>query len=70
MRKSGKYDTDFEKLFSIAGPLDMYYIPTRYPDSLPGGIPSRAFIEEDAKRAIDMAEKIMEFIKSKENFMK
>jgi HEPN domain-containing protein len=65
-----KYDMGFEKLFSIAGPLDMYYMPTRYPDSLPEGIPSKAFIEEDARRAIDMAEKIMDFVKSKENFMK
>lgn len=65
-----EYDKDFEKLFSLAGPLDRYYIPTRYPDGLPGGIPSDAFIEEDAKKAIVMAEKIMEFIKSKENFIK
>ncbi|MCX6383575.1 MAG: HEPN domain-containing protein [Actinobacteria bacterium] len=61
-------DSSFESLFRIAGPLDKYYIPTRYPDGLPGGIPSNAYIEEDAKMAISMAEEIMDFVKSKENF--
>jgi len=67
---SKKYDKSFKSLFRIAGPLDMYYIPTRYPDGLPGGIPARVFQEEDARKAIDMSERIMEFIKSKENFLK
>jgi hypothetical protein len=31
----------------------------------PGGIPSRAFDDEDAKRAISIAEKIINFIKEK-----
>jgi len=65
-----KYDRSFESLFSVAGPLDMYYIPTRYPDGIPEGIPSNAFMEEDAKHAIEMAEEIADFIKSKENFLK
>jgi len=63
-------DESFEELFRIAGPLDKYYIPTRYPDGLPGGIPSNAYIEDDAKMAIKMAEEIISFVKSKENFFK
>ena len=63
-------DASFEELFRIAGPLDKYYIPTRYPDGLPGGIPSNAYIEDDAKMAIKMAEEIISFVKSKENFFK
>jgi HEPN domain-containing protein len=61
-------DGGFEELFRIAGSLDKYYIPTRYPDGLPGGIPSNAYIEEDAKMAIKMAEEVITFVKSKENF--
>jgi HEPN domain-containing protein len=61
-------DKSFEELFRIAGPLDKYYIPTRYPDGLPGGIPSNAYIEDDAKMAIKMAEEVIDFVKSKENF--
>lgn len=65
-----EYDHTFKRLFPLAGQLDRYYIPTRYPDGLPGGIPSDTFIEEDAIKAIDLAEKIMEYVKSKENFIK
>jgi len=32
-------------------------IPTRYPDALPGIIPSEAFDKDDAERAISLAEK-------------
>ena len=63
-------DVSFEELFKIAGPLDKYYIPTRYPDGLPGGIPSNAYIDDDAKMAIKMAEEVISFVKSKENFFK
>jgi HEPN domain-containing protein len=45
--------------------LDKYYIPTRYPDALPGIIPSEAFDKDDAEKAISLAEKIINFIKSK-----
>jgi HEPN domain-containing protein len=39
--------------------LDKYYIPTRYPNGLPGGIPSRAYTAEDACQAIAAAERII-----------
>ena len=32
--------------------LDQYYIPTRYPDAIPGGIPADAFGPEDSQRAL------------------
>jgi len=35
-------DPDFNKI-KQAKKLDKYYIPTRYPNGLPGGIPSRYF---------------------------
>ncbi|MEX2725068.1 MAG: HEPN domain-containing protein [Candidatus Freyarchaeota archaeon] len=59
------FDPEFSTIESNASSLDKYYIPTRYPNALPGGIPSQAFDEEDAKRAISLAEKIINFIKSK-----
>jgi HEPN domain-containing protein len=40
-------------------------IPTRYPDALPGIIPSEAFDKDDAEKVISLAEKIINFIKSK-----
>jgi HEPN domain-containing protein len=59
------FDSDFASLQIDAASLDKYYIPTRYPNALPGGIPSQAFDETDANRAISLAEKIINFIKSK-----
>jgi HEPN domain-containing protein len=35
--------------------LDKYYIPTRYPNGLPGGIPKDAFDKVEAERAVDIA---------------
>ena len=39
--------------------LDKYYIPTRYPNGLPGGIPSRAYTADDARQALAAAERII-----------
>jgi HEPN domain-containing protein len=41
----------------LPGCKDKYYIPTRYPEALPGIIPSEAFDKDDAERAISLAEK-------------
>jgi len=54
--------------FNDAEKLDRYYIPTRYPNGLPGGIPSRVF--DDPKEALDasnIARDIINFIKNKFN---
>lgn len=47
---------------TIAKQLDLYYIPTRYPDSLPEGAPFESFTFEQAKSALDMAEVILNFV--------
>ncbi len=39
--------------------LDRYYIPTRYPNGLPGGIPADAFGAEDAASAIGDAAAVL-----------
>jgi HEPN domain-containing protein len=39
--------------------LDRYYIPTRYPDGLPGTIPSEAYGSGEAGSAIKAAAKII-----------
>ncbi len=53
---------DFKALVPIAVPLDKYYIPTRYPNGLPGGIPADAYTESDAKMALSMSEQVIEFV--------
>lgn len=42
-----------------AGILDQYYIPTRYPNGLPGGVPFAAFHEPQARAAIEAAESFL-----------
>lgn len=39
--------------------LDRFYIPTRYPNGLPGGIPFESFTREDLQQAVAMAERIV-----------
>jgi HEPN domain-containing protein len=56
-------DTEFSRLGSRAGPLDQFYVTTRYPNSLPGGIPARAFARSDAERALDMAREVIAAVK-------
>ena len=43
-----KIDKDFESLRKEILILDKYYIPTRYPNGLPGGIPAEVFTERDS----------------------
>lgn len=60
-----RFDADFEELRKKTGPLDRYYIPTRYPNGLPGGIPADAYQEDDAVKAIDMAREVIEIVRQK-----
>lgn len=62
------FDREFERLESRAAPLDKYYVPTRYPNALPGGIPSKAFDENDARSAVRLAREVIDFVKSKGGF--
>lgn len=47
------------------GFLDMFYVPTRYPDALPGSLPEGLPNEEDAEKAVVCAKKVVEFIKKR-----
>ena len=44
--------------------LDLYYIPTRYPNGLPDSIPAKVFTEEVAKTAAALADEIVASIRS------
>ena len=58
-------DSDFE-VISPTKKLDQYYIPTRYPNGLPGGIPSRFFDDpKEAEDAMLLAKKIIDLVKAK-----
>mgnify|MGYP005839913831 CR=1 FL=1 len=59
------FDQAFTELKWRVTPLDQYYIPTRYPNSLPGGIPAEAFTEHDSQRALNLAEDALRFVAEK-----
>jgi HEPN domain-containing protein len=52
-------DASFGPLLKDAAPLDKFYIPTRYPSGLPGGIPAEAFSQADAEAAVSGAELVI-----------
>ncbi|HEV8674345.1 MAG TPA: HEPN domain-containing protein [Methylomirabilota bacterium] len=60
-----RLDDDLRALKPRAAPLDHYYVPTRYPNSLPGGIPAEAFDAEDARRALALAQEVIQRVKGK-----
>ena len=59
----------FEMLFDVlksrAIYLDKYYNLTRYPNYLPGGIPSDAFDDLEAERAIELAAEVLTFVRER-----
>jgi HEPN domain-containing protein len=58
-------DADFKPLKG-AKRLDDYYIPTRYPNGLPGEIPSQYYDDpEEAEKALAWSEKILRLVRKK-----
>lgn len=59
-----KIETKFSAIESPARHLDMFYIPTRYPNGLAGELaPSEFYEREDAERCVSYAELILEDVK-------
>ncbi len=54
----------FDVIKSQAVLLDKYHDLTRYPHLLPGGIPSEAYDEVDAERAVHVADQVISFVKT------
>lgn len=58
-------DPDFKEA-AQAKKLDRYYIPTRYPNGLPGGVPSRFFDDpKEAEEAMHLAKSIIDLVDRK-----
>lgn len=47
-----KFSPSFGAIIGVAKHLDRFYIPTRYPNGLPGGVPYKHFTKEDFDKAI------------------
>ncbi|OPX32605.1 MAG: hypothetical protein B1H40_02185 [Candidatus Latescibacteria bacterium 4484_181] len=58
-------DPDFEQIVP-AKKLDRYYIPTRYPNGLPGGVPSQYFDDpQEAEEAMHLAKSAIDLVERK-----
>jgi HEPN domain-containing protein len=47
-------------LQEAARQLDQFYVPTRYPNGLPGGVPAQVFTRAQAERAVADARRFVE----------
>ena len=63
--RCAKYDESFTTLKKGLAMLDRFYIPTRYPNGLPGGIPAEAYFAEDAEQALAVAEEALSFVRER-----
>ena len=56
--------SELDALREAARELDLFYIPTRYPNGLESGTPGEAFGPAQSERALDHASKILAAVES------
>ncbi len=62
---AAKFDTEFSHRAKEWSILDGYYVPTRYPNSLPDSIPAKVYTSRAANDAVILAEEIVELVTAK-----
>lgn len=60
-----RIDRDFKNISEMCIKLDDYYVPMRYPDTLPGMSPEGMPTADDAKEAIASLKKVIDFVMKK-----
>lgn len=63
-RRASEKAPALEEVREAAAELDVYYVPTRYPNGLPENIPARVFGQGSAERALDTARRVVEAVES------
>jgi HEPN domain-containing protein len=61
-RIAASHDAAFAILRERVSILDGYYVPTRYPDSLPSGIPAHVYNSAAAEQALQLAQQALDFV--------
>jgi HEPN domain-containing protein len=65
VKECSKFDESFNAIMKDARTLDMFYIPTRYPNGLAGDLaPTEFYEKEDAEKCISSAELILSTVKN------
>jgi HEPN domain-containing protein len=60
LRRCLDYEASFELFRDICRRLDQYYISTRYPNGLPGGIPHEVYTQTQAGEAISGVRQVLD----------
>ncbi len=63
-RQAASLRPELEAVQARVAELDAYYIPTRYPNGLPAGIPARVFGQGAAERALALAREAVDAVRS------
>lgn len=63
VRECMKFSKDFSDLIGYCRSLDKHYLPTRYPNAIPGGAPYEIYTKQDSKESIMQTEKILKTVK-------
>ena len=54
-------EKSFQEIMNETRKLDRFYIPTRYPNGLPGGSPFQIYTERDLTEAFEDLKKVIDF---------
>lgn len=57
-----KHENGLEKFMKELRVLDEYYIPTRYPDAIPGSVKGYMPTKKQAEEALGIAEKVLKYV--------
>ena len=60
---AGKFNPEFKEKVKRWSILDGYYLPTRYPNTLPESIPAKVYTKDAAFGAVELAAEAVEFVK-------
>jgi HEPN domain-containing protein len=55
-------DASLDTLLDVARELDLFYVPTRYPNGLDAGTPGQAFSKPQSERALELAARFIDAV--------
>lgn len=61
-KAAAQYEETFREKAQSWSILDSYYVPARYPNGIPDGIPADVFTEKAAADAVEFAGEAVEFV--------
>ncbi len=62
-QSASQWDSEFGEQVRRWSILDGFYVPTRYPNSLPDSIPARVYTQEAAAEAVRLSEEMVDFVR-------